>query len=389
MKLLNQLTCLLVIAAVSNAWAEDAKPKPTVKIVNETKIFALDKSKIVHENDSPSMRISPDGKTLLYVERIAKANENARHAYRLRIRDIKTGKDTAMPGASCTEEDFLTAYVSSTCPFDATGKNLVIPICKSQDDGKPLDIPKGTMQLGIYEIATGKTKKLALTAPVIFPSYDATGKNLIVLEMFAKDSGGPDINASKIAISPVDKIEFREIGVKGLPRTPCPTGDILPITLLPNWDEARMAPNFDTIIYDTKTNKKLTAPKISSGDDPTKDQPQWTSDGRYLYYINNEIDKTPEGATRHKQLMGVWDRKKCAEVSLAEGLIPVGPIPGKNGMIVKSSKGYKYSIHDPSTGKTTPIFDGKRKIESITGRFMVCLKEDAKGSTSVYRTEIK
>jgi hypothetical protein len=389
MKLLNQLACLLVIAAVSNAWAEDAKPKPTVKIVKETKIFALDDSRKISENDGMhSMRISPDGKTLLYIQGLPRNanNRNNRRGYRLGIRDIKTGKETVIPGATSRSDDFLVAYVSMQ-PFDATGKNLVIPICVS-DNGEPVRPGKGKMELGIYDITAGKVKKLALTAPVIFPSYDAKGKNLIVFEMFIGNQG-PDLASSKIVISPVDKIKFRKIGVMGLPRSPCPSGDILPILLPPDQNNPGASRKSEMVIYDTKGDKKLAMPTVDSGNKLDDYNPQWTGDGRYLYYVDTERDQTPDGNTRHKQIMRVWDRKKSVEVSLAENIIPVGPAPEKTGMIVLGKKNNAYSIHDPASGKMAPILDGKTKIISITGRFMVCVKQDDKGTKTVYRTEIK
>jgi hypothetical protein len=58
-------------------------------------------------------------------------------------------------------------------------------------------------------------------------------------------------------------------------------------------------------------------------------------------------------------------------------------------MIVLGKKNYSYSIHNPASGKTSPILDGKTKITSITGRFMVCVKQNPDGTKSVYRTEIK
>ncbi|MBT3200313.1 MAG: hypothetical protein HN350_10395, partial [Phycisphaerales bacterium] len=70
-------------------------------------------------------------------------------------------------------------------------------------------------------------------------------------------------------------------------------------------------------------------------------------------------------------------------------LIPIGPAPGKTGMIVLGKKNYSYAIHDPATGKTTSILDGKTKIISITGRFMVGIKPDKDDKKFVYSVEIK
>ena len=71
-------------------------------------------------------------------------------------------------------------------------------------------------------------------------------------------------------------------------------------------------------------------------------------------------------------------------------MIPIGPAPGKTGMIVLNKKTNAYLIHDPATGKLSPILDGRTgaRIISVTGKFLVCLKRD-KGVSTVYRTEIR
>jgi hypothetical protein len=379
MKTTNRFACLLVLAIASAASAQDAKPQSTLKVVKETKIFKLDKSRDISENSGlHSMRISPDGKTLLYVERIPQApNPQSRRSYRLGLRDIKTGKDTVLPGAPFRSDDFLVSYVSMH-PFDATGKTLILPVGLSENNESALCV---------YDIATAKLTKLDVKAAGFFPSYDAAGKNLIVFTILM-GKRGPDMTNSKIVVSPVDKVKFRTISVLGLPRTPCPTGDILPIVLMPGRSNPDGPLKSDLVVYDMKTDKIIAAPPIVSGSKLDDFNPQWTGDGRYLYYVDTEKDKTPEGRTRYKRIMRVWDRKKAIEHSITQDLIPIGPAPGKTGMIVIGKKNYAYSIHDPSTGKTSPILDGKTKIISITGRFMVCVKKDQDGAKSVYRTEI-
>ncbi|MCP4376025.1 MAG: hypothetical protein GY794_07620, partial [bacterium] len=100
--------------------------------------------------------------------------------------------------------------------------------------------------------------------------------------------------------------------------------------------------------------------------------------------------KTPDGDSRYKRIMRVWDRKKSAEVSLAENIIPIGPAPGKAGMIILGKKkNDSYSLHDPATGKTSPLPLKKCRIISVNGRFIVYVKQDKTGTESVYRAEIK
>ncbi|MDP6634895.1 MAG: hypothetical protein QGG42_08365 [Phycisphaerae bacterium] len=386
MKTLNQLICLFVVAIASTTWAQDAKPKPAVKIVKETKIFKLDDSRDVRENAGMhSMRLSPDGKTLLYMQQIPQANKQTRRGYRLLTRDIKTGKDAVMPGAPSGSDDFLVAYISMR-PFDAAGKNLVIPVGVGQDN-EPVQIGKGQMQLGSYNLATGKHKKLDLTAPVVFPSYDAAGKNLIVFAMFTRD-GRPDMPSSKIVISAVDKIKFKQISVVGMPRSPCPAGDLLPVLLPPNRQDPNVGRKAGFVLYDTKADKQLLMLPIQSGNKLDDYNPQWTADGRYLYYVDSENDAGPDGRMRRKSITRIWDRKKAVEHAILEGVIPVGPAPDKSAMILKPEDG-GCKIHNPATAKTTPLLSSETRIINADGRFLLYVKTLKDGSKSVYRAEIK
>lgn len=393
MKTLNQLTCLLVITIASVAWAEGAKPQPTVKIVNETRIFKLDDSRNIRENAGVhSMCLSPDAKTLLYVQRIAPAAKpdgddwmQKRRGYRLVLRDIKAGRDTILPGAPSGSDDFLVACVSMH-PFDAAGKNIVIPIGIGPSD-EPVRPGKGQMQLGIYNLAAGKLKKFDLTASVIFPSYDAEGKNLIVLAMVARD-GRPDMAASKIVISPVDKIKFQKIGITGLPRSPYPVGDILPVLLPPARDQGEATRRGTFVLYDTKADKRLLMLPTQSGGKIDDYNPQWTGDGRYLYYVDSENDQSPDGKMRPKSITRIWDRKKAVEHAIIEDVVPIGPAPGKSAMILKY-KDRSCKVHNAATAKTSPLLGEETKLINANGRFLVYVKQDKDGTESVYRAEMK
>lgn len=393
MKTMNLLACLFVIATGAAAHAEDAKPKPTVKIANETMIFKLDDSRNRRENTGiHSMHLSPDASRVLYVQRVPPAVKPAgggprrnRRAYRLVLRDIKTRKDTILPGSPSESDDFLVAYVS-TRPFDAEGKNLVVPVGLGPAD-KPLRAGRGQMQLGVYSLADRKLKKLDLTAAMIFPSYDAEGKNLIVLAMSVRD-GRHDIASSKLVTSPADKIQFKQIGVVGLPRSPCPGGRVLPVLLPPASGLSGTSSQWAFILYDTKSDKQLLAlPSQSTRLDDYN--PQWTADGRYLYYVDSEKDATPDGRTRHKNIMRIWDRTKGVEHAIIQDVIPVGRGPGKSAMVLVHSKEGRCSVHNAANGKDSPLLGEGTRLINADGRFLLYVKQDKDGTKSVYRAEMK
>jgi hypothetical protein len=383
MKTVNQLIGLLVIAAATGAQTQAAKPAPGVKLTNETPIFKLDDSRKINANRGMhTMRLSPDGKMLLYVRRVKAANKETRGGYQLALRDIKTGKDTIMPGAPCGSDDFFVACVSML-PFDAKGEKLVIPIGAGAEPVRP---GRGTMQLGLYDIKSGKVNKLDLSGPIIFPTYDAEDKNLIVLVM-AKGERGPDPANSKIVVSPADKIKFRKIGLMGLPRSPCPGSSVLPILLAPARDAGQEARRGVFVLYDTKSDKQLAAPPASRSklDDYN---PQWTADGRYLYYVDTEKDAGPNGCVKRKSILRIWDRRKNAEHAIIEGMIPVGPGPGKSAMILSDGRGLHY-MTDPTSQKTASLGDNIVRLISAGGGFIVYIKHDKNGDNQVFRAKIK
>ena len=391
MKTLNQLACLLVVTAASGALVQAAKPAGA-GITKETLIFKLDKSRDIRENRGlHSMQLSPDGKMLLYVQQAPKAADQDR-GYRLVLRDIKAGKDTVLPGAPSGSDDFLVAYTSMN-PFDAKGKKLVIPVAAGD---KPVRPGKGTMQLGVYDIKSGKLDKPDLSGPIIFPTYDAGGGNLIVFVM-ARGEHGPDPAGSKIVVSPVDKIKFRKIGIVGLTRSPCPGTSVMPILLIPPNRDApdggRGTPKF--VLYDTKSDKQLAAPTVHSGSRLDDYNPQWTADGRFLYYFDTEKDSDPDGGIQDKSIVRVWDRGKNIERAIIEGAIPVGPGPGESTMILLKTmsrlkkKGPGYVIDDPTSSKTVSLGGEGIRILYARGGLIVYVKENADDQEQVFHAEIK
>ena len=401
----NKALCVLligitaVIIANATASAEGAEPPAVPRLVNETKIFALDKSRDIRENRGMhSMRLSPDGKKLLYIRcmtfpggpatpqpgGIPNRPARARRGYRLVLRDIKTARDTVLPTPASRSDDFVVAVVSMR-PFDAAGKTIVMALGIGADDG-PIMPGEGQMQLGLYDVASGKLKKLDLTAPIIFPSYDVEGKNLIVLGMVKEKQGTLHVGP----VAPADKIKFTQLGIWGLPRSPCPGAPALPLLLPPARDEgqeARRGGSF--ILYDIKADKRLAVLPTQSVSKLDDYNPQWTADGRYLYYADTETDASPDGGARRKTVTRVWDRTKSAETAVIEGVVPVGPGPGKSAMVLGGLGSGGACIHDAAAEKMFPLLGEGKRLINAQGRFLLYVKQDKDGKKSVYRAMIK
>ena len=377
MKIANSLACLLVGVITSASRAEDAKPQPAVKIVNETKIFKLDDSRNIGDiYDIHRMCLSPEAETLLYVQRIPPAKPDNPRGFRLVLRNIKTAKDTVLPGAPVGATQILFDYISMN-PFNATGNKLTLPIAIGPAD-RPLRPTQGMMQLGCYDLKTGKIKKLDLTATIILPSYDAAGKNLIVQTVTFQNRRP----ACKTFLSPADKINFKQSNIKGTPRKPCPEENILPVLIRPESEDNVL------ILYDTKANKHLLRMPLYSGIYLSCYNPQWTTNGRYLYYNDCKIGEYPDGKIRRTDMTRIWDRKKNVELPIIKDAVPIGPAPG-GSMILVHDKETRYSVHNPATAKTSPLLNDGTRLINANGRFLLYVKKDKDGAKSVYRAEIK
>jgi len=206
MRTRRTVICLLAGAFVSTAWAQEGKVQPPVKLVNETKVLELAGFPNCREAlQSHSMRLSPDGNTLLYIKKVQEASKTSRAVYRLFLRSIKTCKDRIVPGEPSLSCDLLTGYVGMN-PFSANGENMVIPIGGVLDEA-PTQARGVAAQAGVFEIASGDLTKLDPTGSTILPLYDVAGSNIILFLMGDGKSRG-DLKTSRLLISPARKIAF-------------------------------------------------------------------------------------------------------------------------------------------------------------------------------------
>lgn len=402
MKPRNQPVRTLVIAtaviiATAIASAEDAKPPAAPKLVNETKIFDLDESRDIRENRGlHSMRLSPDAALLLYIQRMTFPGGPAtpqprgvpnrpprpRRGYRLVLRDIKTAKDTTLPGAPFRSDDFAVMFVSMR-PFSPDGKKLILPVGTDEDGDGIHNLAKEKMDLVLYDVASGKTAKLDLASPILFPTFSGDGKQLIVLAMVKEKQATLHV----APVAPADKIKFKQLGIWGLPRSPCPAAPVLPLLLPPARDEGQEMRRGSFILYDIKADKRLAVLPTQSEGKLDDYNPQWTADGRYLYYYDIEEGTAPDGGTRRKTVTRVWDRTKSVETAIIEGVVPVGPAPGKSTVVLMGSGSGGTCIHDAAAEKMSPL--PEVRFINAQGRFLVYVRQDKDGKKSVYRAEIK
>ena len=391
MKNAVMLTLLCVLTMSAAAGAADAP-----KLVGEKEIMKLDGNIAYRQNRAGgSMRLSPDGRRMLYFRGKVYKSTRARvglRGYKLHLRDLKTGKDTPVPVPALLRIYLETEWLSMTV-FDPTGKTLIVPV--GQDANKN-DILESTerCKAGLYDIASGKLKTLDIEADTTFPTFHPDGKTLVVLTLEG-DQGPRDI---KVLITPTDKIKFRGLSSAGMIRSISPTSDLMAILLLTEGERPQPG---KFVLYDLKTD---TIKAELAGQDQSRGimehNPQWTADGRYIYHLIVKNER--RGGRSHSQtLTRIWDAKTGKEAGILSGVIPVGPGPGKGTMVLIRHQTRTVSLRtakplvvlhaqDDKTlgGKLTPL--GDKFIRPITtqGKWLLFIRYDPAGSGTVCMAEI-
>ena len=373
------LTTLGVLALISAGVADEPKlAKPKLILADDGTEEVV---KSMH-----SARLSPDGRHLLYmrvkqVELPARDGRPARKRrfYHLILRDLKSGKDKPLPVPAYMDDEMAVAMISDRI-FGSGGKTIALGGGVDANGDGLHDYGTEKMQAVVYDIASGKLTKLPVNESAVLATFDRTGKGLIIMSMSMGEWEG------KLLTTPLAKL--RHLGKWGLPRGVCPTGDALAL-LLPPEREAKRRINF--ILYDLKADKQIaelpTHEKNTKLDDYCS---QWTSDGRYLYYMDVKYDFLPEGRGQREVLTRIWDRTKGREVGIVADVLPIGPGPGKSTMVVaKGRRGSKQMfLHDAATGDSHPL--GKETMTAIAaeGKYLLYADKPADGKSGMYMAEI-
>jgi len=327
MKNAVKLTLLCVLTMSTVAHAKDAP-----KLVGEKEIMKLNDNIAYRRHQGAwSMRLSPDGRRVLYLRKKtykttrADGSQRDRRGYKLVLRDLKTGKDTVVPVPALFDDSFAVAWMSMTV-FDPTGRTLIVP---AGQDGNKNGLMERTekCKAGLYDIASEKLKTFDIESNVIFPTFHPDGKTLVVLAL----EGARTPTDVKVHITPTDKIKFRTLSKAGMIRSLSPTSDLMAIVLLTEGERPRPG---RCVLYDLKTD---TVKAELVGKDQTRTllehNPQWTADGRYIYHIIIK-DDVRDGRSHSETMTRIWDAKAGKEVSIISGVAPIGPGPDRGTMVL-------------------------------------------------------
>ena len=373
------LTTLGVLALISAGVADGPKlAKPKLLIADDGK---TEVAKFMH-----SARLSPNGKHLLYmrvkpVELSAQDGPPARERrfYHLTLRDLKTGKDKPLP-IPAYRDGGIPVYMLSGKIFDSGGGTIALGAGVDASGDGLYDDRTEKMQAVVYDIASEKLTKLPVNESAVLATFDRTGKGLIIMSMSRGERQG------KLLTTPLGKPKLRQLGKWGLPRGVCPAADVLAMLLPPDRDRPSRS---KFVLYDLKADKQIAELPVHEQNTKLDDCcPQWTTNGRYLYYADVKLEMI-DGRQERKYLTRIWDRTKGREAGIVPDVVPIGPGPGKSTMVVAKDRGRgQMSLHDAATGDSHTL--GKETMTAIAaeGKYLLYADKPADGKSGIYMAEI-
>ncbi|MCP4374931.1 MAG: hypothetical protein GY794_01925 [bacterium] len=394
----NAVTLILLCVLTMSATARAADGP---KLVGEKEIMTLDKTiACLQRGGIRSMRLSPDGRRMLYLRKktykITMPNGRSydRQGVKFVLRDLKTGKDTTLP-VPAVPEKLVGAMCLSMTMFDPTGKTLVVPVGVDPNKNDLADQWSEKSKVGLYDIASGKLKTLDLEDGVVIPAYHPDGKRLIVTVIEITRSK-KDI---KVYVTPTDKIKFRKLSKVGLIRAISPTSDLMVMVLM----TPASLRSAESVLYDIKTDTvKSELVKKGQSNVLLEYNPQWTSDGRYLYHLLVKHERSEEREYT-EVLTRIWDAKASKEVGIYSSIAPIGPGPAKGTMVLvknpprpRSSPGTQPAIkvepgivlHIQGDKKLHPLGDKTMRPISTQGKWLLFVRKNADGKEKAYIAEI-
>jgi len=384
----NIVRAILVVTCVV-ACGQAFGAEKTAKIVDETVVFALGEDVNRGENAGiGSMRLSPDGTKLLFIRSVK--DGDGRRSYPLILRDIKAGKDRELK-IPCYAIDDIAVFMLSGNVFDKAGKRVALGVgIDANKNGRHDfmgDAPE-KMQAVLYDLATDEMTKVGETADVALASFDRTGEGLVMIVADKKAESG------KMLVTPVAKIKLRQFSLWGLPRGLCPTADVMALLIPPSAAEreAGQRPKAKMVLFDLGEDKVLASVPLRESNTSLDDHcPQWTGDGRYLYYVGVDREPTDKGGTRRKYESRIWDRAKGEAVSEVPGLVPIGPGPTAGTMLLApyaSAAGDKPVVHDAKADTMWTVDGPAIRVITSEGKYVVYTRKGDEGKETVYRGRI-
>ena len=323
--------------------------------------------------------LSDDGRYLLHIRTARKTFRRGKvttvhTAYRLVLSDLENSSEWGLPGVPIAiARGYIGTFMSMRI-FNAAGTKIVVPCGVDIDGDGWYSLRKDKMCLGIYDIATGKMTKRDIPGEVVLPTFDRSGKKLLVMafDNILRNTG-------KLYYGPGDASGLKQLKAAGMPHSPCPTADVVPLSCS---DEKR---GRTLILYDLTKNAKVADIPIDKRNGlSNRIPPHWTRDGRYLCYVDIKVNEKDVSAER-KRMVRIWDRKAGKVIRTLKDFVPAAPGPTPTTIIIESAADdiKSYQLHDAATGKNRAI-EGCLRIVSTNGPRIVYTRRQPDRSETIH-----
>ncbi len=391
-----------LLVAVCLLWAAPACLADDPHLVNERPVFAegAPKYKTPGQFGVFAMRLSPDGKSLLYPRATGEAPLDSRGrpdwqkvSYELVLRSLASGAETVLP-VGRLDSGYRTGFTRLNM-FDPTGTKLALADIQTHEikEGERVTATRRSMKIALYDIPAGKRTETDIEGAMAMAKFDRSGKGLIVLR---GSRSGLDLHTAALP-----GLELRPLKIKGYIQSVCPAAEVICVWVPP----ARIKPTRPgqrpqrgpqrLVLYEVQTDREMTELPINQRNSMLDDwETQWTPDGRCLYYVDvREVEEqTPEGPRkRTKEVSRLWDRTAGKEAGLVGGAVPLGPGPTPTSVVLAkwSEAGYRgLLLHDAASGKAYPLGEPSFRPVHAWGSRVVYARPGPAGEEAAYVAEI-
>lgn len=403
--MIARLIAVMAFAAcITNVFADEPK------LANAAKVFPTSQPAYKRSNQyhAFAMRLSPDGKRVLYTRPVAgteQADGDDRSArYEIVLRELAGGKETVLP-VEPLEEGWQSVPTRFNM-FDPAGTRLVLPhvkverrqITKFGEDwhvGGKVTAVTATVEWSIFNIAKGETDDTTLEGGIMGPAkFTADGQALLLTR-----AAGPREMVTEI-ISLMSQLATlsKPLTAPGWVQSVSPAGDVAVFFVPPPRPVHRPQPGqpmerppIRLVLWDLKADRQVaevpTHPRNGELDDR---ETQWTANGRYLYYV--DVDEVPADGEAdrptYRSVTRIWDRQAGKLAGMVSDVMPVGPGPGQLMVLAKRSSG-GFLLHDAASGTEYPLGDASEKlIHAYGGKVIYAQEGDDSDAEDVFVADI-
>jgi hypothetical protein len=360
---------------------------PAVSLGSEGPLKLVDELILTHVHSEfcgipRIVQLSPDGEFLLSTTRVP-LNEAAsrqpgtedsrpRYGRQVVLRRWKTRKEKVIPIPLFPNSTGLLMVWMSMNPFSADGKLLVVP-AGTDEDGDGIAGKEEKLEPAVYDIESGKLRRIDVRGDLVWATFDAAGKYLIFTVVGER--------AVRTYVAPVETLQPKALTTWGIPPAPrpgdttCVFGEVI--------TRSDGGSGMKIVLYDYLKDAKAADLPIHERNVSVSFLPQWTADGRYLYCT-----------AEHRQLTTqVWDIHEGKLVTTLTDCLPVGPCGGPTTMVLNRSlrdRPLGGLLHDARTGSQQPLSESTTNHPICTaGKYLVYERMNDPWNHRRYRAEVR